>query len=177
MSCQPFVRKLLTPLLHFASFISVKIDVSPQLPAPNVIHRESFGRSKQPISKIGSPRSLLARIILVLLHPSIMDGRGHLVRFDLGQRLRSCAQVRPPPLDFHERFGVPAFGFSWIASLQASLLFALADERAQIFWHTLTEPVDPTVRMLPWTGHCKRHCTSLLYQAGGLKPLILLISF
>jgi hypothetical protein len=59
------------------------------------------------------------------------DSRSHVVRFDLGQRLWSRAQVRPPPLDFHQRFGVPAFGFTGIAGLQTLLLLA-ACRRASI---------------------------------------------
>jgi hypothetical protein len=56
------------------------------------------------------------------------DSRSHVVRFDPGQRLWSRAQIRPPPLDFHQCFGVPAFGFSGIAGLQTLLLSRLADE-------------------------------------------------
>jgi hypothetical protein len=49
------------------------------------IRGQDLRRRKQKIAKIDSPRSLPARIIPVLLQPLIMDGRGHLVRFDLSQ--------------------------------------------------------------------------------------------
>jgi hypothetical protein len=46
-----------------------------------------------------------------------------------------------------------------------SVLFALADERAKVFWHALSEPIATSVRKLPWTRHsrgivpafCTRH--------------------
>jgi hypothetical protein len=124
-----------------------------------------------------TPRGLLARIILVLLQPSIVDHRRHLAGFDLGQRLRSYAQVGPAGLYFGERFSVPPLGLNGVAGLQTPLLLALANKRAKVFRYALSEPVDAAVRMFPWTRHCKGHCTSLLYQPGSLKPLILLIDF
>jgi hypothetical protein len=50
--------------------------------------------------------------------------RSNVARFDLGQCLWSRAQIRPPPLDFHQCLGVPAFGFSGVAGLQTLLLLA-----------------------------------------------------
>lgn len=52
------------------------------------------------------------------------DSRSHVVRFDLGQRLWSRAQIRPPLLDFHQCLGAPAFDFSGVAGLQTLLLLA-----------------------------------------------------
>jgi hypothetical protein len=91
LSRQPLVRNLLAPLFHFENFKSSVIEVGQKLSAAKVIHRESFGRSEQPIGKVGPPEGLLARIILVVLQPSIMDRRRHMVRFDLGQSLGSSA--------------------------------------------------------------------------------------
>jgi carbon monoxide dehydrogenase subunit G len=60
------------------------------------------------------------RVILVLLQPSIVDNCGHLVRFDLAQRLRSRAQISPAGLDFGEGSSVAALGLDGIASLQTT---------------------------------------------------------
>jgi hypothetical protein len=141
MSCQPLVRNLLAPLLHFANFEGVCIEVSQKRPAAKVIHRQSFGRSEQPISKVGPPRSLITRIILVVLQPSIMDRGSHLVSFDRGQSLGSSAQIGPPQLNFSEGFSVPTLSFDGVSRLQTPLLLALADKGAQVFWHAPSEPV------------------------------------
>lgn len=50
-----------------------------------------------------------------------------------------------------------AFGSNRITRTQASLLFALAYEAQQILWHSLAQPVDSGLRMLPGTSHCKGH--------------------
>jgi hypothetical protein len=44
-----------------------------------------------------------------------------------------------------------ALGFYRVACLKTPLFLALADELAQILRHPFSEPVDTTVRMLPWT--------------------------
>jgi hypothetical protein len=69
-----------------------------------------------------APKSWLGklRVILVLLQPSIVDNCGHLVRFDLAQRLRSRAQISPAGLDFGEDSSVAALGLDGIASLQTT---------------------------------------------------------
>jgi hypothetical protein len=117
----------------------------------DVINRESFGRSEQSISEVGTPRSLITWIILVVLQPSIMDRHSHLVRFDLGQSLGPGAQIGPSCLDLSQGLRVPALGLDGVAGLQTPLRLALADEGAQVFWHALSEPVDATIGMLPWT--------------------------
>jgi hypothetical protein len=56
------------------------------------------------------------------------DSRSHVVRFDLGQRLWSRAQIRPPPLDFHRCLGAPAFGFTGSRVCRLRFSSRLADE-------------------------------------------------
>ena len=46
---------------------------------------------------------------------------------------------------------------SRIARAEASLLFALAHKAQQILWHSLAQPVDAGLRMLPGTSHRKGH--------------------
>jgi len=70
---------------------------------------------------------LITRIILVVLQPSTMDHRSHLVRFDLGQRLGPGPQIGPARLDFSQGFSVSALGFDGVARLQTPLLLALVD--------------------------------------------------
>jgi hypothetical protein len=66
----------------------------------------------------------------MVLQPSIMDRRSHLMRFDLDQNLGSSAQIGPPQLDFSEGFSVPALSLDGVARLQASPLLALATATA-----------------------------------------------
>lgn len=86
-------------------------------------------------------------------------------------------QDGPTSLDLCESFGVPLLGLNGIAGLQAALLFALADRHTQVFRDTFTEPVDTAVGMFQGRGIAKRHCSRLLHQAVGARPLILLILF
>ena len=72
---------------------------------------------------------------------------------------------------------MPALGLDGVARLQTPLLLALAYKGAQVFSHALSEPVEATKDASMDVTLCKAHCTSLLYQAATLKPLILFLSF
>jgi hypothetical protein len=43
------------------------------------------------------------------------------------------------------------FGFRGVAGLKTPLLFALADEFAQVLWHSFSEVVDTAAWMFPGT--------------------------
>jgi hypothetical protein len=87
------------------------------------------------------------------------------VRLPLDQRLRTSPAISPAALQFGKRAGVPSLRLSGVARLQAALLLASSDERAQVRRHILTEPADTTVGMRPGTTTIANAIgTSLLYR-------------
>src|SRR4051794_1140646 len=129
-------------------------------PGLRMMVRKSLTFPEQ-IKEIGAPKSLLTGIIAVLQKPIMFDPARVLMRRVLIQNCwiwfflvrHSSAEFCPLGRDFRTDEGVHALGFCGIARSEASLLFALAEKRAEILRDSFAEEVNPGFRMFDWTRH------------------------
>lgn len=157
MARRALISQLQAPFLHLQDLKPIPVHHRVGVVVQKIERFRRFLLYEHLISQIDIPSRLLTWVIYVLPQPAVVDGHGHLVGFALCQDFRPGSQVGPAALDFHQRFDVPALGFTGVARLQTSLLFALADELQQIIWNALANPVDAAFGMFPGTTHCKGH--------------------
>ena len=86
---------------------------------------------------------------------------------------KAIAKLRPLRLEVGQRGCMQTFRFGGLFGAESFLLFELADDRAQFFWHRLAEPINASLGMFPGSRHRKGHCTTRLYHSGSSKALIL----